>query len=74
MRQDNGETITVALNGEEREIPAGLTIHGLLDHLGLDVRAVVVERNREIVRRHEYESVPVEPGDTLELVQFVGGG
>ncbi|UCC75093.1 MAG: sulfur carrier protein ThiS [Gemmatimonadota bacterium] len=66
--------MTVTLNGEAKEIPAGLTVSGLLAHLGLHERLVVVERNREIVRRGQYAEVPVNAGDTIELVHFVGGG
>jgi thiamine biosynthesis protein ThiS len=67
-------TIVVTLNGEERDIPAGLTVSDLLAHLGLHERLVVVELNREILRRGRYGEVPVSAGDTIELVQFVGGG
>jgi thiamine biosynthesis protein ThiS len=68
------DTIAVRLNGEEREIAAGLTVHGLLLSLELRPELVVVERNREILTRERYSEVPVEAGDTLELVHFVGGG
>lgn len=64
----------VRLNGETREIPAGLSVRGLLEHLELEPSIVVVERNREILERERYDEVSVEPGDTLELVHFVGGG
>lgn len=64
----------VRLNGETREIPAGLSVRGLLEHLELEPSVVVVERNREILERERYDEVSVEPGDTLELVHFVGGG
>jgi thiamine biosynthesis protein ThiS len=66
--------IRVQLNGKEREIPAGLTVHGLLETLGLEPRMVVVERNREILQRTRYDEVKVGEGDELELVHFVGGG
>lgn len=66
--------ITITLNGEEREFPSGLTIRGLLERLDLHERLVVVERNREIIRREEYSNVVVNAGDTIELVHFVGGG
>lgn len=66
--------IRVRLNGDPREVPGGLSVHGLLEHLDLHPRLVVVERNGEILRRERYESAPVEEGDTLELVHFVGGG
>lgn len=66
--------ITVTLNGEERELPTGLTIRGLLKRLDLHERLVVVEWNREIVRREDYENVTLSAGDAIELVHFVGGG
>ena len=68
------EQISITLNGDEREIPAGLTVLDLLAHLDLHERMVVVERNREILRRDQYGEVIVAAGDTLELVHFVGGG
>jgi thiamine biosynthesis protein ThiS len=70
----SSETIVITLNGDERDVPAGLTVSGLLAHLGLHERLVVVELNREILRRDRYGEVSVSAGDTIELVQFVGGG
>lgn len=67
-------SIRVQLNGKEREVPAGLTVKGLLESLGLEPRLVVVERNREILQRARYDEVRVGEGDRLELVHFVGGG
>ena len=68
------EHIRVHLNGEDRDVPAGLTVRGLLESLALEPRLVVVERNREILSRTRYDEVQVREGDTLELVHFVGGG
>jgi thiamine biosynthesis protein ThiS len=68
------ETITVTINGDDREIPGGLRVRGLLAHLGLQEGLVVVEWNREIVRRDRYDDVTVAAGDSIELVHFVGGG
>ncbi|CAN5711781.1 hypothetical protein BH23GEM3_BH23GEM3_17590 [soil metagenome] len=67
-------SVRVQLNGEPREVPAGLSVEQLLQHLDLHPRLVVVERNGAIVRRGGYGEVDVESGDTLELVHFVGGG
>lgn len=70
----DGEKIRIRLNGEERSVPAGLDVADLLERVGVDRREVVVERNRQILRRDELENFDVEEGDTLELVHFVGGG
>lgn len=70
----DGEQIRIRLNGEERSVPAGLDVADLLERVGVDRREVVVERNRQILRRDELEDFTVEEGDTLELVHFVGGG
>ena len=66
--------MTVEINGESRTIPDGLDVAGMLGHLGLDPRMVVVERNRDILRREQLGDVEVAAGDRFELVHFVGGG
>lgn len=66
--------IELVVNGEDRSVPAGYTISDLLAELELRVDLVVVERNRTIVPRDQYDEVELEAGDTLELVHFVGGG
>jgi len=66
--------IEITVNGERREVPADATLSGLLRHLDIDPRMVVVEHNRTIVRRTGLDGVTVRPGDEVEIVQFVGGG
>ena len=68
------QEIEVRLNGKPRTVAAGLTVGALLDSLELRRELVVVELNREILRRESYASVPVNAGDVVELVHFVGGG
>ena len=66
--------MTVTVNGESREIVPGTTVSGLLEGLGLHPRLIVVEHNREILDRTSFDATEVRPGDTIELVHFVGGG
>jgi len=66
--------LTVTVNGKTRRVPGPATLLDLLAHLGLDPRTVVVERNREIVRRVRLGETMVAEGDSIELVHFVGGG
>lgn len=66
--------MSITLNGEPRRVPEPISLAGLLEHLGLDPRVVVVEQNRSIVRRATLAETPVASGDVIELVHFVGGG
>jgi sulfur carrier protein len=66
--------VTVRLNGELREVPEGLTLAALVESLKLPGDRVAVERNLEIVRRARWNVTPIQAGDQLEVVNFVGGG
>jgi len=66
--------LEITVNGEPRRIPASATAADLLTSLGLDPRTVVVELNREIVRRPALSRTPLSQGEAIELVHFVGGG
>jgi thiamine biosynthesis protein ThiS len=64
----------ISLNGEKKDIPAGLTVRALLEHLDIKPERVAVEINEEIVRKATYAEVPVKENDRVEVVQFMGGG
>jgi thiazole synthase len=66
--------LSIQVNGEQRRVPAGLSIAAMVGELGLDARKVAVERNLEIVPRSTLGDVRVEDGDAFEIVHFVGGG
>jgi thiazole synthase len=66
--------VTVTLNGKPRQVPEGLSLLELLKQLDVQPSRVVVEHNREIRRRDDFEKTEVHAGDELELVYFVGGG
>ncbi len=64
----------VTVNGTHREVPDGVTVRGLVEHLGLTEGPVAVEINREVVPRATHAQHRVAPGDVIEIVHFVGGG
>jgi len=66
--------IIISVNGENRSASAGATLMDLLGELGVSAARVAIERNLEIVPREKWADTRVEPGDRLEIVQFVGGG
>jgi thiazole synthase len=66
--------VTVTLNGKPRKVPEGISLLELLKELDVQPSRVVIEHNREIRRKDDFETAKVRDGDELELVYFVGGG
>jgi sulfur carrier protein len=64
----------VTLNGTRTQVPEGLTVRALVEHLGLADGPVAVEINRAIVPRARHAEQRVVAGDVIEVVHFVGGG
>jgi sulfur carrier protein len=68
------DALTVTVNGAHLALPEGCHVAGLLGRLSLDIRKVAVERNEAIVPRSLYTQTFLQPGDSLEIVHFIGGG
>ncbi len=66
--------MNITLNSEKRDVPDGLTVRGLLEHLKIQTEKVAVERNLEIVRKSAYDATVLKEGDSLEVVSFMAGG
>lgn len=64
----------VKINGEVREVPEGLSVSGLLQHLSMPSDRVAIERNLDILPRTDWNATMVQPNDSFEIVHFVGGG
>ncbi len=64
----------ITVNGERREVAGPLTVAALLNELRLDPRLVVVEHNRQLVKRSALTDTFVQSHDTFEIIRIVGGG
>ena len=64
----------ITLNGERFEVDEPLSVTALLAKLDIDPRRVAVEHNLDIIKRQRFSEVVVGEGDTVEIVNFVGGG
>lgn len=61
------------INGRERDV-AARNIGELLHELGLDSTRVAIELNRAVILQANFAQTPLAAGDSIEIVQFVGGG
>lgn len=64
----------ITVNGAARELPAGLTVAGLIELLGYAGKRVAVERNGEIVPKSRHADTSLQDSDLIEIVAAVGGG
>ena len=63
----------VTINGNEVNA-SGKTIMELVEENSYKITHIAVERNEEIVPKSQYNSVTVQDGDVIEIVEFMGGG
>ncbi|MBI2198182.1 MAG: sulfur carrier protein ThiS [Candidatus Rokubacteria bacterium] len=64
----------VTVNGKPMEIPDGLTVEGLLEHLRIRREYTAVAINREVTARSTYDETRLHDGDKVEIVHPMGGG
>lgn len=64
----------IRLNGEERTVPDGTTVRGLLQELDLDRDGIAVAVNTHVVPRSRQDEHVLEPGSRVEVIRAVGGG
>jgi thiamine biosynthesis protein ThiS len=66
--------VKITLNGDPLEVAGPLTVSALLAQLDIDARRVAVEHNLVVLKRAMFDNTNVGEGDTIEIVNFVGGG
>jgi thiamine biosynthesis protein ThiS len=66
--------VLITLNGEPYKLEQPLSVTDLLTRLEIDPRRVAIEHNLTIIKRHTFSDIQIADGDTVEIVNFVGGG
>jgi thiamine biosynthesis protein ThiS len=66
--------VTIQLNGDPFDLDGPISVAALLASLQIDPRRVAVELNLVVLKRATFETTIVQAGDSMEIVNFVGGG
>lgn len=66
--------MVIQLNGRRQEIAPSATLLSLLTERGLKPGQVVIELNQAIVDRSRYGDLTLTENDSVEILEFVGGG
>lgn len=70
----NSAGFTIQLNGEPYTLNGDARIGALVERLKLKRGRVAVEVNQAVVPKADWDSVEIRESDTVEIVNFVGGG
>lgn len=76
QRTRRAETVTVLVNGRERQLVGGATVAELLADYGLGatVRGIAVAIDGEVVPRSQWAQRQLRGGEHVEIVRAVQGG
>jgi sulfur carrier protein len=64
----------IVLNGDVKELDQPASLQQLLDLLQIPAGRVACEVNLKIIRRALYGATVLQEGDTVEIIQAIGGG
>ena len=67
-------SVKILINGEEKDLPGSISVSDLLDRFELPSQRVAIELNKNVIRKRDWSETPVNDGDRIEVVHFVGGG
>ncbi len=66
--------MNIVVNGNEENLPPGISISDYLRAKELDPDTIVVEHNLKILESSEFQDALLLEGDKLEILRFFGGG
>jgi thiamine biosynthesis protein ThiS len=64
----------ITLNGQSKEFSKSITLKNIIEQFCKDTHHVIAEVNGTIVKSPQWAEEILNEGDTVELVNFVGGG
>lgn len=73
-RQTGDHRVTVAVNGEPRDVPAQFTLDALIGTLTAAPSGVAAAVNEAVVPRSQWPGLELTEGDRIEVLTAVQGG
>jgi sulfur carrier protein len=64
----------ITLNGQSKEFITKINLKEVVEQFCQNSNRVIAEVNGDIIRSHQWETLSLNDGDSIELVSFVGGG
>ena len=66
--------ITITVNGKELSVPTNTTLSELINELNVSPTHKLIELRNTIYKQEDFNTITIQENDTLEIIQFMGGG
>jgi len=66
--------MNITVNGKIKDFNDCKNVEQLVSSLFEKNEGIIVELNEEIIKRNHWKEQPLQEGDSLQLIQFIGGG
>jgi thiamine biosynthesis protein ThiS len=73
-QQRDWSMMKIILNGQKKELEHNQNLKNIIDKFCKNASHIIAEVNGEIVRSPQWPQTIVSDGDSIELLNFVGGG
>ena len=66
--------MNIIVNGAQQECPPEANLSQLLELLEMQDKRIALEINKEVIPKGKYVSYTLNEGDSIEIIQAIGGG
>ncbi len=64
----------LVINGEEKEFKSDISLQEVITFLQIEDKVMAAAVNMQVVKKEQWSKHILKENDSLELLQFVGGG
>lgn len=65
---------TIFINGDPFHCDVSMSLTDILLYLNVNIDSIVIEYNKQILDRKHFDSLFLQPNDSIEVITIVGGG
>ena len=70
----NKNKIKIRVNGKKYSIYQNMKVSNLIEKLDIPLNKVAIELNEKIIDKKKLKTITLHNKDSIEIVQFIGGG
>ena len=70
----NNFKISIYINGQKKLVNVNNSLLDILETLNIQSNFIAIELNKEIIPKSVYSSKKILEGDSIEILEMIGGG